>query len=400
MSTKGLRLWKGNRKTKDYSFQDRIVKEFINRSGTTFMVHKYIGPYKQDVHDSNLFFPENEEEINELTIQDILLGENRDRKYSDDLIEMNGSYIVNNVDFDLSQFGIMLAGDTLVIEFHTNESIEKIGRKFMNGDVLEAVHLRDDTSLDSESNMIKKYYVVQDSTRSAEGFGPTWYSHTWRVKCNPITDSQEYRDVFHKQNSNDDFDEIDWLTDFDSYGESDAGVKDNSKSDDYDHKQDQSILGSELRQKDQREKISKEQVEKRSFYVKHLYVRKDDTYSKSGLIDWMLNNDDEPENYIGDYIESGTSFPEEPEIDQYFIRTDYCPERMFKRTESSWKMVKDIWRQEWTPAHRILNSFINNDNITSIGTHEDQNFNEKQGLSQVVKPKEKTTKGIKKDEEK
>lgn len=397
MATNGLRLWKGNKKTKDYYFQDKTIKEYINISGTPFMFHKYVGPYKQDAHDSKLFYPENESDINEITIQDVLLGENRDRKYSDDIYEIYGTYTVSNVDFDLSQFGIMLAGDQLVIDFHTNETIDKLGRKPMNGDVLEVVHLRDDSSLDSESNIIKKYYVVQDSMRSAEGFGPTWHSHTWRIKCNPITDSQEYRDIFHKQNNSDDFDEIDWLTNFDAYTETDAGVKDNSKDENYDKAEDQSVYGIENRQKELRNKISKEEVEKRSFYVKHLYIRKDDTQARSGLLEWMLNNDDEPENYVGDYIESGTQFPENPEEGEYFIRNDYCPERLFKRGESSWKMVKDIWRRDWVPAHRILESFVNNDNITSIGNHEDQNFNERQGLSQVVKPKEKTTKGEEKD---
>ena len=42
---------------------------------------------------------------------------------------------------------------------------------------------------------INRFYVVQEGSRPAEGFDPKWWPHLWRVKCGPITDSQEYRDI-------------------------------------------------------------------------------------------------------------------------------------------------------------------------------------------------------------
>jgi hypothetical protein len=127
------------------------------------IVHKYVGPYKQDPKDSSLFLPQNEDELNEMTIQDVLFGENRDRKYSEDLYEVKGIYVLTDNDFDMTQFGYMLGGDSIVLEWHINDLIEKIGRKLMTGDVIELVHLREDDSLDSEAGIIKKYYVVQDA---------------------------------------------------------------------------------------------------------------------------------------------------------------------------------------------------------------------------------------------
>jgi len=103
--------------------------------------------------------------------------------------------------------------------------IELIGRKLMTGDVIELPHLRDDTSLDATVGEIKKYYVVQDSNRSASGYGPTWYSHLWRVRCTPIVDTQEFRSILHNENIGIKNDTIDWLTDYIMSGNSDAGVE-------------------------------------------------------------------------------------------------------------------------------------------------------------------------------
>lgn len=377
---KGVSLWKGNKKTKDFFFQDRIVKEFVNRSGTACMVHKYIGPYKQDPSDSSLFMPQNEEVINELTIQDVLLGEVRDRKYSDDIIEMRGTYIVNDTTFDLSQFGPMVLNDSIVLEFHINDSIEKLGRRLMTGDVIELVHLRDETSLDSTAGEIKKYFVIHDANQSAAGYGPTWYSHIWRVRCSAIVDTQEYRDILHKKR--DDFDETDWLTEFADFGESDSGVA-------YNDSNVQSVASFKTQEQEIRNAHARSEVDKRSFDSRHFYIKAKDEQAKTGLINWIFNSENYPENFGGDVIYSGDEFPEDPEDGDYFVRTDYVPERLFKRVGPVWRKVSDMWRREWVPAHRILESFINNSNVTSVGIHEDQTFDERQALSKVVLPKTK-----------
>lgn len=382
----GFSLWKNGKKTKDYNFQDRIVKEFIYRSGTGLILHKYIGPHKQDPKDSTLMLPQNENEINELTIQDVLLGENRDRKYSEDLIELRGLYSVTDNDFDLSQFGYMLSGDTIVLEFHTNDIIEKVGRKLMTGDVLELVHLRDDTSLDSEAGEIKKFYVVQDSNRSSTGYGPTWFTHVWRTRCTPIVDSQEYRSILHNQNVSLENEDLNWLTNFETTGESDAGVKDLSR--DYDSNV-HTVLDKELKQIEVIKEYQRNEVEKRSFYTNHLWIKSVYLQEKTGLISWMLNGDDIPHDFEGEVIFSGSEFPENPEEGDYFIRNDYVPERLFKRVGTTWRKVNDVWRRDWVPAHRLLESFINNDEVTVIGDHEDQVFDERQPLSEVVLPKSK-----------
>ena len=62
--------------------------------------------------------------------------------------QLRGIYNVQDIDFDLTQFGLFLANDTLFINFHMNDMIDTLGRKLMSGDVLELPHLKDFHPLD------------------------------------------------------------------------------------------------------------------------------------------------------------------------------------------------------------------------------------------------------------
>jgi hypothetical protein len=80
---------------------------------------------------------------NPLFIEDLLLLENRDRVYAPDVFVMRGVYRTQDIDFDLTQFGLFLNGDTLFITFHYNNMIDTLGRKLMSGDVIEVPNLKD-----------------------------------------------------------------------------------------------------------------------------------------------------------------------------------------------------------------------------------------------------------------
>jgi hypothetical protein len=139
------------------------------------------------------------DELNPLNIQDLLLLENRDRIYDQDIYVMRGVYNQQDIDFDLSQFGLFLNNDTLFITFHYNDMIDTFGRKLMNGDVLEVPNLKDYHPLNSAiPQALPKYYVIQDASYASEGFSQTWLPHLWRVKATPLTDSQEFKDVLKK----------------------------------------------------------------------------------------------------------------------------------------------------------------------------------------------------------
>jgi hypothetical protein len=71
-----------------------------------------------------------------------------------------------------------------------------LGRKPMSGDVVEFPNLKEDYSLDASIPIaLKRYYVVEDVNRSAEGFSPTYWPHLLRLKLKTLVDSQEFRDI-------------------------------------------------------------------------------------------------------------------------------------------------------------------------------------------------------------
>ena len=179
---------KGN----DYKFQDKTVWEMFQVGGTDVLVHKYIGPgNSQENTPSTPTYSTD----NPTNIQDMLFLENRDRKYDPDVYRLRGVYNVQDIDFNLSQFGLFLQNDTVFITFHINDTVEKLGRKIMSGDVIELPHLDDEHALNDLNYALKRFYVIEDVNRAAEGFSNTWYPHLYRAKCKPLVDSQEFKQI-------------------------------------------------------------------------------------------------------------------------------------------------------------------------------------------------------------
>jgi hypothetical protein len=192
-----LSLYRPNR-TNDYQFLDRTISEMYTVGGLDIYVHKYLGPKTGDAGDNDATLPVYDTE-NPLFIEDLLLGENRDRSYAPDVFIMRGVYRVQDIDFDLTQFGLFLNNDTLFITFHYNDMIDSVGRKLMAGDVLEFPNLKDYNPLDTSLvKALPRYYVIQDAAFASEGFSQTWLPHLWRVKATPLVNAQEYKDVLDK----------------------------------------------------------------------------------------------------------------------------------------------------------------------------------------------------------
>lgn len=189
-----LSLYRPNR-TSDYQFLDRTISEMYTVGGLDIYVHKYLGPQTGDPGNNDATIPVYDEQ-NPLFIEDLLLGENRDRAYDPDVFIMRGVYRVQDVDFDLTQFGLFLNNDTLFITFHYNDMIDAFGRKLMVGDVLEFPNLKDYNPLDATlAKALPRYYVIQDANFAAEGFSVTWLPHLWRVKATPLVNAQEYKQI-------------------------------------------------------------------------------------------------------------------------------------------------------------------------------------------------------------
>ena len=182
---------KGN----NFRYIDRIILQQFQIGGTDIFIHKYLGPVNPTAGNATPGTPTQANPVGELGIQDLVLMENRDRHYDPDIYTMRGIYTMQDLDFNLSQFGFMLNNDTIFLHFHLRNCVDTLARKIMAGDVLELPHLNDEYALGDASVALKRFYVVQDVTRAASGFSQTWYPHILRVKCTPLVDSQEYSEI-------------------------------------------------------------------------------------------------------------------------------------------------------------------------------------------------------------
>ncbi len=363
-----LSLWKGVAvKTNDYKLIDRLVAEQYRIGGTEFYIHKMIGVADQGGNDPltvNLDQTGNNDPS--MTIQDVLNMENRDRKYDTDVYSLRGHYQVSDTEFDLRQVCLFLSNETIFITFHLNNMVDHLGRKLMSGDVIEILHQRDDLVLGSPA-AISKYYVVEEGTRPAEGYSPTWWPHLWRVKCNPLTDSQEFRDILERPA-------------LDASG--DTIPKPDGSGNDTTLKDILSTRDAEIKINDAIVEAANIEVPFRYFQAQHFYILPGENPNFLGQDIWTGNgippNGSKPVN-------SGSTWPGEPLVGDYFLRTDYSPPQLFKRESGRWVRVQTAWRNPWQPANQTLVSFINNTNTTTLT--DGSQIPEQQNLRNAVKPK-------------
>jgi len=358
-----LSLWKGlGTKTKDFKFADRIVAEQYQVGGVEFWVHKYQGPDPAAGTGSSVNLDSSGQDLSELTIQDVLDMEIRDRKYEPDIYSIRGHYLLSDTEFDLRQFGLFLSNDTIFITFHLNGMVDLIGRRLTAGDVIEILNQRDDLVAGS-LGAISKYYVIEEGTRPAAGYGPSWLPHLWRVKCNPMKDSQEYQDIINSP-----------ITD--SLGNNIA----NSLGMDATVGDAISTRNAELQINDQIIAMAEQAVPFRNLQGAQFYVLQGDLDKPITI--WAGNgippNQSKP-------VDSGTTWPSLPHNGDYFLRTDYSPALLFEWQTNRWVRKAADLRAPWQPANRTLTTFINNDAIATLTDGTTQPV--KQNLRDAIPPR-------------
>ena len=99
-----LSLYKPER-GQDYKFIDRQISEMFQAGGTDVYLHKYLGPKNAETGTADQPIYSTQSVAN---IQDLLFLENRDRKYDTEIYRIRGLYNVQNIDFNLSQFGLFI----------------------------------------------------------------------------------------------------------------------------------------------------------------------------------------------------------------------------------------------------------------------------------------------------
>jgi hypothetical protein len=310
--------------------------------------------------------------------------ENRDRKYADDVYVVRGIYNVQDADFNLSQFGMFLQNDTLFLTVHLNDIVERIGRKPLAGDVIEFPHMKEDYSLDESIPIaLKRYYVVEDVNRAAEGFSQTWWPHLLRLKMKTMVDSQEYRDII-----------------------GDATTTGSVAS--Y-----MSTYNREKTINDQVVAQAEQDAPKAGFNYKQYYVAPIDergnirtdnvnTEETRASADKKVNAviDTPASSHYGFYMDGdgvapnghpagfGISFPNAG-IDKgdYFLRTDFLPNRLFRYDGTRWVKIEDSVRITTTNNDSRANyktGFVNN---SSSDTINGLTVSQRQSLTDALKPK-------------
>jgi len=380
-----ISLWKEGAHTNDYRFFDGRIREMFTLGGTTINVHKFLGA-PSGIPNGDLTKP-TYATVSEQNIQDLLFLENRDRKYDTSVYNLRGIYNTSDIDFDLSQFGLFLQNDTLFIVFHLNDMVETMGRKIIAGDVLELPHLKDFYPLDADIAPLRRYYVVQDAARASEGYSPTWWPHLWRVKCIPLVDGQEYREILSM----------------------DAGQGDGSTLKDL-----LSTYNKEIAINDAIVSQALVDVPKAGYDTTALFTLPTTAEGAANLYEvpladatgiladsdkWLANSETvspTKQGYsgylLGDVyapngfpVATGIAFPANAAEGDYYLRLDYFPNRLFRFDGRKWVKVQDVVRNSQLPAYSSnqKSGFINNSNtkLFSDGTL----IQEKQTLSQALK---------------
>ena len=349
---------KGN----DYKFFDRRISEMFTVGGVDVHLHKYLGP----TESNSISATEPGGETSITRIQDLLFLENRDRKYDSDIYTIRTIYRINDNDFDLSQFGLFLTGDTMFAVFHLNDMVDSIGRKITVGDVLELPNLKDYYPLDEDvPSVLKRYYVVQDATRAAEGFSPTWYPHLWRVKLQPLVDSQEYKDILDNIKAGDTDEDTNTLADvlstYDKYIDINDAIVDRAEEEVPKSGYDTTALYNAPVTKDNLPGDPQGLDTSSNTSVSSNNVTSSSTVSPNRSIEGYLTDDALPPN--GASVSAGIAFPQGPSEGEYFLRLDYTPNRLFRYNGRRWVKMEDGVRTNLTPGSNNKtqrSSFVNN----------------------------------------
>ena len=362
----------------DFNFTDRVVNESLRISGDGILIHMYEGP----TIDS-----EGSTDTSITSIQDVLFLENTARKYNPDVIELRGHHQPQDVNYDLSQFGIFLSSDTIRIQFGYTDMMDSLGRKLIAGDVLEFPSMRDVPIFDNAVG-INRYYVVQDALYAAAGYGQKWFPHIWLVRAKLMTASPEFKEITDQANSGQTDGGVGQgigimppgFTDTaDANGNPGTGCNPDIKASLNLFCKILDITDKNVAEAEKYAFFDPKFFESANLYI---YIEPETGYPVIGSN--YFSGDGEPPNG-GPLLGAGIAFPAGMQDGEYYLRLDYYPERLFQKQGNCYKLIEVDVLKSWTAYNRVLDTFIdnNNDTVLQDGTI----IPEKQAVSQVVKQK-------------
>lgn len=337
---------------RDARFFDRVVAEQFRISGFICHIYKYLGP--KDVHDGSDKTKPDYGISTEKDIEDLLLIENVNRKYDNVVYEMWAHATLQDLSFDLGQWGINLGGENPVVHFHYNTMIERLGRKLMPGDIIEFTFMREFDLLD-EGGAMGRFYIVTDGDRPVRGYSATWRPHVYRIMTKSLIDSPQFADVIKL-------------------------IKEENPD-----LQDISTYSAEMAIMDAINEQADDEVPLTGFDTSHLWV----DFNDDGTIFFATHAN---RTFAGDGIPPnenevnyGSDFPSGASNGDYFLRVDYNPPILFQYEDGTWRRRAYKWRREWTGFNKTFTDQINNNETVTFEDGEE--VSKRQGLRKLLKAK-------------
>jgi hypothetical protein len=301
----------------------------------------------------------------------------------------------------------------------------------MSGDVIELPHLEDEYAANDYSTALKRFYVVEDVNRASEGFSPTWYPHLYRLKLKQLSDSQEFSDIFTRPEDEDRFEgeynpdktyqlgqtvrykgmlyevtvetagNLPTNNDFwQPYG--DNTLRDLLSTYEREMQINNGVLAEAERDAaksgynlthyytvalNDDGSVSLQTVDESDIDASAITASADGVYGKPdrlGYDGYLITEDSAPN---GEVFGIGIEFPPDNIKGDYFLRTDFFPNRMFQFSGERWVKMYDNVRMTMTNEsgrQTQKGTFINNDNTTTVAG---ETFPEKQSLSNALRPR-------------
>ena len=247
--------------------------------------------------------------------------------------------------------------------------------------------------------------MVEDASRPAEGYSPTWWPHLWRVKVTPLVNSQEVADLFDKigpgGNPIDDAladppahigdtfgDKLEDINDsIIEQAENDVPASGFDTSDFFVAPLDED--GEVLGPYNLRADLDHITADNLNATADLIGVSPDENIAGGAIPGtYILGDGLAPNGYP---VTEGTDFPLDAIVGDFVLRIDYLPNRLFRYDGKHWIKMEDDQRTPLTAGDREyqLATFQNNTN-TSSGSADDNCLGstaERQALSQILRPK-------------
>lgn len=320
-------------KPKGADFMGELMRAHIEMTGVYVNVYRYKGTFPQDSDFVNVRANDKENapasnptssrgqepvDIGSfLSVQDPVLNENRDREYDfDEIPVLRAAYNVSQNELEYARFGLALQNDVLTLEIHTESMEKELGRRLIPGDVIECPHLRE-VAIDGRP--ANKWYEVDSIVWSPYGYDPYYMRHIMGVVIKPLRYQQEFIDIFERR---------------DEYGKTLAEQASN---------RDRLLAVTEAIQKKANEHAPTTWWDTTIMWF-------DPAHPSQRPYRWT--DDAKPPN--GEPVDQGTYFPVTAKEGDWFVRTDFVPNKLYRFQDGKWRLREEDIKREWQPYNWVV----------------------------------------------